>query len=384
MTVRTAAPPLPLRVPGFLAALKHGYTYHPFRNRYTAFGILWGLPLSLFSIAIDLWVIGHPYRVRLFLEQPVHLLFFLHPVLFGIIFGAMGTQKHAQDRRISRLLLDLEHHVEELARVNEELKKVDQLKAQFMANVTHELKTPLVAIRGYTEAILEGRFGVLTERQRKGLAITVRNAGRLEKLIQELLEFERFDQKDRPLEKRDIDLEALVRLVLSNFQPQVEEKQLAVEVRIPEVLAVRADYESIRRVLLNLVSNAIKFTNAGAALGVSAGADPLLGRAQITVWDHGVGISPEDQKHLFTRFWQADGSSRRRYGGTGLGLAIVKEILDAHGSTLRTVSAPGEGTMMQFDLPLSPAARAGNAPRRAPAESGAPARHEAEGGLRPG
>jgi signal transduction histidine kinase len=373
MTFRTFPPPLSLRAPGFLAALKERYTYHPFRNRYTAFGILWGVPLSVFSIAIDLWVIGHPYRVRLFLEQPVHLLFFLHPVLFGIIFGAMGTQKHHQDRKIAKLLLDLEHHVEELARVNEELKKVDQLKAQFMANVTHELKTPLVAIRGYTESILEGRFGRLTEGQRKGLAITVRNVGRLEKLIQELLEFERFDQKDGALKKTDFDLEPLARVVLSNFQPQVEEKRLTVEVRIPEDLAVRGDYESIRRVLLNLVSNAVKFTNAGAALGVSAAPDPSLGRAQVTVWDRGVGISPEDQEHLFTRFWQADGSSRRRYGGTGLGLAIVKEILDAHGSTIRTVSAPGEGTMMQFDLPLSPVARGGEAPRRATADPRHPA-----------
>lgn len=338
-----------------LGALGSLHTYDPWRNAFTLFGLLWGVPLSIFSVFIDSWVVGHPHRMALFWEEPLHLLFLLHPVLFGIVFGAMGTIHKAQDRKISGLLEDQRRHLEELALANGELKKLDELKSQFMANVTHELKTPLVAIRGYNESILEERFGPLTPKQRDGLKIAVRNVGRLEKLIHELLEFERIDSHGYTPVKADFDLAALVRLVLSNFQPQIDEKRLRLETRVPESLGVHADYEGIRRVLLNLLSNAIKFSHEGGAFGIEARAFRASGSAEVAVWDRGPGIPADAQRFLFSRFWQADGSSRRKHGGTGLGLAIAKGILDAHGAAVRAASSPGEGTRLTFDLPLAEA-----------------------------
>jgi signal transduction histidine kinase len=336
-----------------LEALRDPYTYDPRRNSFTFFGFLWGLPLSALSIMIDSWVVGHPHRLALFWEQPSHLLFLLQPVLFGIVFGAMGTTHEGQDRKIGELLAEQQKHLEELASANGELKKLDEMKSQFMANVTHELKTPLVAIKGYNQSILEGRFGPLTPKQKTGLSISVRNVGRLEKLIHELLEFERIESRAYTPLPSDFDLVPLVHLVLSNFQPQIDEKHLSADVLLPQRLGVRADYEGIRRVLLNLISNAVKFSTDGGEFGVSVEGPFEPGRVAVTVWDRGPGIPPEARQFLFSRFWQADGSSRRRHGGTGLGLAIVKGILDAHHLAVLVDSAPAMGTRIRFELPVA-------------------------------
>jgi signal transduction histidine kinase len=333
--------------------MRNPFTYDPRRNAYTLFGLLWGVPLSILSLAIDSWVIGHPHRLALFWEQPIHLLFLIHPFLFGILFGAMGTVHEGQDRKIGELLGDQRRHLEELALANGELKKLDEMKTQFMANVTHELKTPLVAIKGYNESILEGRFGPLTAKQKDGLTIAVRNVGRLEKLIHEILEFEQIESHAYSPSFSEFDLVPMVHMVLSNFQPQIDEKHLAADLRLPRSLFVRADYEGIRRVLLNLLSNAVKFSDNAGTFGVSAEANEGSGRARVRVWDRGPGIPPLAQQFLFTRFWQADGSPRRRHGGTGLGLAIVKGILEAHGLPIRAESASGSGTTLEFELPLS-------------------------------
>jgi signal transduction histidine kinase len=339
---------------GVLAALKDPFTYDLRKNVFTLIGILWGLPLSFFAIAIDLWVIGHPQRLALFWEQPSHLvLFLLQPFLFGIVMGAMGTSHEAQDRKIRELLSEQQKHLDDLASANVELRKLDEMKTQFMANVTHELKTPLVAIKGYNQSILEGRFGPLTPKQEKGLSIAVRNVGRLEKLIHQLLEFERLESHAYTPVPSDFDLVPLVHLVLSNFQPEIDEKKLSADLELPGSLEVKADYEGIRRVLLNLISNAVKFSSEGGMFGVETEIPPGSARAWVTVWDLGPGIPPEAKPFLFTRFWQADGSSRRRHGGTGLGLAIVKGILDAHGLGVRAESTPGIGTKIRFELPLT-------------------------------
>jgi signal transduction histidine kinase len=338
----------------FFAALRTPRTYRPFRNPYALFGFLWGLPVPVFSCCIDLWATGNAFSLSILWEHPIHLFFLAHPILFAVVFGALGSIRHRKDREISHLVAELEHHGEELASANERLLDLDRFKAEFVANVTHELKTPLVSIRGYNEAILEERFGPLTEKQRGGLEVAVRNADRLQRLIEELLEFERIDSGTIDLAFSEFDLVPVVQATLRSFQPQVEAKRLQVSLELPDGLWVRADADRIGRVLMNLVSNAVKFAPDGAAFGVRASANGE--RAHVAVWDRGPGIPESAQKNLFTRFWQADGSSRRKHGGTGLGLAIVKGIMDAHGSKIRVDSREGQGTSVQFDIPLSVAA----------------------------
>ncbi|MBI3098747.1 MAG: HAMP domain-containing histidine kinase [Planctomycetes bacterium] len=337
----------------FLSALGDRVTYTPTRNSYAIFGFLWGLPIPVFSIGLHCWLARHPPELSMLWEHPVHLIFLAHPLLFAVVFGAMGTVRIRKNAEIRRLVGELERHVAELAEANDKLKELDRMKSQFMANVTHELKTPLVAIRGYNESILEGRFGPLSEKQRDGLTVAVRNIDRLQRLIEELLEFERIDAGAFRPEPTDFDLVPLIRGTLQNFQPQIEEKGLVPEPRLPEMLFVRADREKIGRVLLNLLSNAVKFSEKQSAIGIDATRDENKGLAEVAVWDRGIGIPDAVQKYLFTRFWQADGSSRRRHGGTGLGLAICKGILDAHGASLRIESTEGRGTCAVFSLPLA-------------------------------
>ncbi len=349
----TRADRLPSHTPvqEFLSALRAPHTYAVLRNDYAIFGLLWGLPIPFFSIALHGWVAGNLGAVLG--AWPVHLVFLAHPILFSVLFGAMGTVRHRKDRQIKTLIRQLQENVGELGKANEKLKEMDHLKAEFMANVTHELKTPLVAIRGYNESILEGRFGPLTDKQRDGLTVVVRNVHRLQKLIEELLEFEKIDSGEMALQLADFDLAHLVRSTLVNFRPQIEEKRLAVQLRFQESVRVHADREQIAHVLLNLLSNAVKFSPPDRPIGVNVKVGEEDGQALITVWDQGPGIPTAAQKYLFTRFWQADGSPRRKHGGTGLGLAICKGILDAHGSTIRVVSSEDAGTLVHFTLPLA-------------------------------
>lgn len=335
----------------FVRALAHRRTYSPLTNPFTLFGFLWGLPIPVFSIWLDLWASGRSFAPGFLLDRPVHLLFLLHPFIFGVLFGAMGTVRHRKDLQIAHLIETLGHHVSELASANDKLHELDHLKAQFIANVTHELKTPLVAIRGYNESILERRFGPITDKQHEGLAIAVRNVERLEKLIGELLEFERIESGDLRLEIDAFDLRPVLQAALQNFRPETDRKRLTAVLEAPAEVRVRADRERIARVVQNLVSNAVKFTPEGGTLGITV--RPQGDRAHITVWDHGSGIPAAARKFLFTRFWQADGSLRRRAGGTGLGLAICKGILDAHRSAIDIESSEGEGTRVHFGLPLA-------------------------------
>lgn len=296
----------------FFHALRERHTYSP-RNLYAVFGFLWGLPIPFFAL-----LVGRS------LPWAVHVLFFAHPLLFAVIFGAMGTVRRHK---------------------NEQLKALDQLKAEFVSNVTHELKTPLVAIRGYNESILEGRFGPLTDKQRDGLAVAVRNVDRLQKLIEEILEFERIDSGQVTLRPEDFDLVPLIRSTVENFRPVLEKRRVTVRSRLPASMIVHADREKIGRVLLNLISNAAKFTNEGTSIGVDAE------EGVVTVWDQGPGIPAAAQRHLFTRFWQADKMVARRHGGTGLGLAIVKGIVEAHSGTI-DVASDADGTRVRFTIPL--------------------------------
>jgi signal transduction histidine kinase len=337
----------------FGRALRQGYTYDFRRNRLSLLGLLWGVPVPIFAMAIDLGATGWSSPLRCLLEHPIHFFFLAHPALFAAAFGAMGTLRRGKEREIRRLLAALNEKVDELALANEKLKELDHLKARFVANVTHDLKTPLVSILGYTEGILEERFGPLTGRQRDGLQIAVRNVERLQKLIEELLDFERIESGEVPLKRVDFDAASLVHAAIETLRPAIEAKRLQVRLRLPASLGLHGDRDLVARVFQNLLSNAVKFTGEGKALGVEARVGESDGQAFFTVWDHGEGIPTAAHKYLFTRFWQAEKPERQKPSGTGLGLAIVKGILDAHGATIRVVSAEGEGTSIHFTLPLA-------------------------------
>ncbi|MBI2900532.1 MAG: HAMP domain-containing histidine kinase [Planctomycetes bacterium] len=338
----------PLR--DLLGALKDPHTYSVWKNGYALLGLAWGLLLPACALILDSWSAGRSFAPDLLLKHPLHLLLLPVPFLFAAALGSLGTVRRAQDGRIGSLVEKLERHISELAEANRKLLEAEQQKAQFMANITHELKTPLTTIRGFNELILEERLGPLTDRQRSGVATSLKNVDRMQKLIRELLEFERIEGGDLSLDVAEFDLAALLKETVSGFEPVSGKKRLCIQVEAPETLKVRGDRERIRRVLSNLVSNGVRYSPEDATMGVEAKATDA-GTVCVTVWDAGSGMSASARDHLFTRFWHP--GSRPKTEGTGLGLVICKGILEAHGSSLAVDSIPGRGTRAKFELPLA-------------------------------
>lgn len=346
---------LPTVVREFLYAFVERGTYRLRENPYLLFGFLWGLPIPIVCLGIDLWVsgLGPERALRRVAEHPIHVLFLAHPFLFALVFGAMGTIRSRKNHQIMHLVQALETKVAELEQAYERLKDLDRLKSEFIANVSHELRTPMVCIAGYTEQILSGRMGPITARQEEGLRVMERNEERLMSLIDELLEANRFENGRVQLTRVEFDLRDLAIQTEKTTVVLAGQRGVRLTIDVPsKAVRVTADRERISCVLLNLVSNALKFTERGGAAGLRIEVEGA--QAKVTVWDTGIGIAAEHLPRIFDRFWQADGSARRRHGGTGLGLWLVKSILDAHGSEITVTSELGKGTTFLFRLPLAP------------------------------
>ncbi|MDI6739168.1 MAG: HAMP domain-containing sensor histidine kinase, partial [Candidatus Edwardsbacteria bacterium] len=238
--------------------------------------------------------------------------------------------------------------------------------SQFVASVSHELKTPLTAISGYVDHLSSGRPGPLSESQAKILGSTVSNIKRLTRQIKDLLDFTAIEAGHFTINLQPFELKPLLDETAANHRIAAETKGLELTVAVEPAAAdvfVRADRERIYQVIENLLTNAIKFTDAGS-VSLAARAKDETG-IELSVIDTGIGIPGESLGKIFDRFHQADGSSIRRHGGVGLGLAIVKSILDAHNAAISIASAPGQGTTFSFILPAAPDPGAVSGPERA-------------------
>ena len=245
----------------------------------------------------------------------------------------------------------------EIARKNQELqllldrvRELDELKSRFFANVSHELRTPLALILGPTERLLaEG--GNLTGAQRRDVEVVRRNASMLLKHVNDLLDITKLDAGKMAAVYGETDLAALVRTLAGHFEALAPQRGIAFVIDAPGSLMAEVDADKVERVLLNLLSNAFKFTPDGGRVrcALSEGAG---GRALLSVQDSGPGVQPELREAIFQRFRQGDGGSTRQFGGTGLGLAIVRDFVDLHGGFVTVTDAPGGGALFLVDLPL--------------------------------
>jgi len=339
----------------FLSALVARETYDPRRNAYILFGLLWGLPIPLLGVLLEAhvaYVAGAPAPPH-DLFSPLHVILALHPLLFAVLFGALGTIRLRKTARIQDLVQRLAQEVRRLAIANADLKELDRLKDEFLGNVTHELKTPLVTIRGYAEMLQGRRLGELNEKQLRAIEVVHRNARRLQEQIERLLACSRNREHLDRLQRAQVPLADLLREVEDRHRPVAEAKGVRLTVtRPPAEHVLWGDRERLVEVLDNLVANAVKFTDAGGTVDVRFG-DPTSARLPAVVEDTGCGIPPEAVDYIFDRFRQADGSIRRTYGGSGLGLAIVRSNLEAHGCHVRAESREGAGARFVFDLPLA-------------------------------
>ncbi len=238
----------------------------------------------------------------------------------------------------------------------EEMREADRLKSQFLANMSHELRTPMNSIIGFSKVILKGIDGPITEKQEEDLT-AIYNAGQhLLGLINDILDLSRIEAGKMELAFTEVDLGDIIRGVMSTAVGLVKEKPIELILDIPEDLPLlQADNIRIRQVLLNLVSNAAKFTEEGH-IGVSA---RMIKRGDqsdivIAVFDTGPGIHLADQEKIFEPFSQVDASPTRKTGGTGLGLSICRHLVELHGGIIWVESVPGEGSTFAFTLPYNP------------------------------
>jgi GAF domain-containing protein len=239
---------------------------------------------------------------------------------------------------------------DEIQDKSRQLAEASQHKSQFLANMSHELRTPLNAILGYTELILDKVYGDTPDKMRGVLDRIERNGRHLLGLINDVLDLSKIEAGQLILALGDYSLKNVVHTVFSAVEPLANEKKLAFKVDVaPDLPPGHGDERRLTQVLLNLVGNAIKFTDIGEVVIKAA---KVNGSFEVTVRDTGPGISTADQAKLFREFQQADNSVTRKKGGTGLGLAISKRIIEMHGGKIWVESALGRGSTFSFTLPV--------------------------------
>lgn len=245
----------------------------------------------------------------------------------------------------------LKKYAEELAAANEELKTLDRMKDQFLSNVSHELKTPLTSIKGYTELISEESLGPLTDKQKEVETTVLRNAERLKRLVESLLFISRVQSGNVKYLFEPTSIAEIIDMTLLDLKIQIEQKMLNVERKIPDKLPlINGDKDKLTDMFTNIVDNSIKFTPEGGTLTFTVEEED--GYLHIVLKDTGIGIPPDLIPMLFQRFYQIDATRTRKYGGTGLGLYICKEIITAHNGTIRAESeGENKGTEIHIQLP---------------------------------
>jgi signal transduction histidine kinase len=348
-----------------------------------------GGPESLYYTGLILVLVGMPVLLSitplesLAISLPTCLGFGLSPLVtsgplrfetFGISLIFVGSG--ALESFVSCLLLTRARVREfeqrrEIERARDELKQLDREKSRFTANVHHELRTPLTLTLAPLEGLLAGEFGAVSELQRSYLKTMHANALRLLKLINNLLDLAKIESRQLEIRRRKTDLASLVLGLLEGARPLAERKGVAVSWQGFEGLApLHLDPDAIEKVVVNLVGNALKFTESGGRIEVRAEpAEPgQEGGAHLVVADTGLGIPSDQLERIFDRFAQVDASSTRRHEGTGIGLSLARELVELHGGRIWAESEGlGQGTSVHVVLP--------------PGEADAPAEEELlEGG----
>ena len=239
---------------------------------------------------------------------------------------------------------------DEIQDKSRQLEVASQHKSQFLANMSHELRTPLNAILGYTELMADGIYGELPEKTMGVLKRLESNGRHLLGLINDVLDLSKIEAGQLVLDLSDYSLEDIAQTVRSTLEPLAADKKLAFKVEVaPKLPPGHGDGRRLTQVLINLVGNAIKFTDAGEVVIKATATD---GSFHLSVRDTGPGISAADQAKLFQEFQQADNAITRKKGGTGLGLAISKRIVEMHGGKIWVESQVGKGSTFSFTIPV--------------------------------
>ena len=226
--------------------------------------------------------------------------------------------------------------------------RLDNMQKEFVADVSHELKTPITSIMGYADTLLEGEYD--KETQEKFLNVIASEARRMARLVTDLLTLSRYDNNKKRTRKESFDLGELVKKCQDKLAIEIKKKNHNVNCFVTaDVPPVYADKDDIERVVLNILTNSIKYTPEGGEIKIYVGF--VYNDAYIKIFDNGIGIPEEDLSRIFERFYRVDKARTREMGGTGLGLSIAKEILDKNGGSIDIKSTVGQGTEVVIRIP---------------------------------
>ncbi|WP_187260998.1 sensor histidine kinase [Pontibacter beigongshangensis] len=263
-----------------------------------------------------------------------------------------SQQLISMNKELRQTSLELQQATAQLQASNQRLQEADELKDEFLTTVTHELRTPLTSIRALSE-ILYDNPELEREEQQAFLKTIVTETERLGRLIAQVLDLERFDLGRQGLQLQPVHLPEVVAEAVAALQQLAHEKQVALVVNMPPALPpVPANYDRLVQVLVNLISNALKFCSSGSGKIVVSGV-LRAGTIQLSVADNGKGIALADQQQIFDKFYQARHQTTRKPEGTGLGLTISKKIIESHQGRLWVESEPGQGATFVFELPVA-------------------------------
>ena len=305
------------------------------------------LPLDPVRTIIVCFVIYLAYLVPILVRQPIRdipifmnnnfFLFFTMVLVSMSSYLATRMRFHEYQAR------------QGLALANAELKEADKLKSEFFANVSHEVRTPLTSILSPIQGLFQGDVGELSREQHQLIAQVYRNSLRLLDMINQMLDFAKYDARRMPLHLTWLNLQDLCSELAEVFADVSKRKGVELTFSCSgSVPAAYLDQEKVERILSNLLRNAVKFTEQGSiGVGLKGGEQEII----LTVADTGIGIPANRLSSIFERFRQVDGSSTRRYEGTGLGLAIVKEAVEVLHGVIEVESSPGKGTAFTVRLP---------------------------------
>ncbi len=262
-----------------------------------------------------------------------------------LLQGMLQKANKELEKRVQERTSELESTLSKLTEIN-------QLKSDFVANISHELRTPMTHIKGYIELLGDGSLGSLNQDQLEAVDVLNRASQRLQNLIEDLIKFSESSQGTMNLRLTPVSVPDLVQRIMMESYQKAQDRKIQFDSSIePGLPLVDVDEENITWVLNQLVDNAIKFTQVGGRILLSAKRSGQ--RVVLAVLDTGIGIPKNRISEIFEAFHQLDGSATRQAGGTGLGLALVKKIVEAHGAAIEVQSQEGKGSRFAFSLAVS-------------------------------
>jgi signal transduction histidine kinase len=314
------------------------------------FVLYWTLTESLVAVSLVMLM----YIIACALHGDVSRVAFANNLYFLALTGVIvvtGSYVHSRWRfREFVLRYELDQNRKALEESNQKLKELDQIKSRFFANISHELRTPLTLLLAPLETLLR-RFNRSMDQETGDLLTTMHaNGMRLLKLINDLLDLVRLESGRMEVKQEPVEVEEFVKGLASAARQVADDKRLKLETYVdPGLGTVLADRDKLEKILLNLIFNALKFTPSGGR--VSLRAEKQGEELVLTLSDTGMGISEKNLPFVFDRFWQADGSSKRKYQGVGIGLALVKELAEIQAGKVDVQSQEGKGTTFTVRLP---------------------------------